>query len=94
MTITRETIQQTAKLARLSLSAESLDLFTKKASAIIDYIHTLNELDCSSVEPTSHALTSATPLRDDVATPFSQPSNIVNESADSESNLYKVPKVI
>ncbi len=43
-------------LARLELSEEELELFTRQLSQIIDYVRQLEELDTDGVEPLAHPL--------------------------------------
>lgn len=94
MTITRDILKNTATLARLKFSEEELARFTDQMAAIITYVEKLNELDIAGVEPTAHALESATPLRPDEAKPFPEPAKIVEESPHRDGSFYQVPKII
>jgi len=56
MALTREEVQKVAMLARLQLSEEELELFTRQLGQIIDYVRQLEELDTEAVEPPAHPL--------------------------------------
>jgi len=52
-------IDHVAKLARLKLTQEEKDLFSKQLPAILDYVAKLQEVDTSNVDPKAY-LTDAT----------------------------------
>ena len=58
-----------AKLANLSLSEQEKKVFTPQLSETIEYIEKLDELDTSTVEPTSQVTNLENITRDDVAGP-------------------------
>ncbi|MBI3397242.1 Asp-tRNA(Asn)/Glu-tRNA(Gln) amidotransferase subunit GatC [Candidatus Woesebacteria bacterium] len=46
-------IEHVALLARLTLSSEEIERFGNQLSKIVDYVHELDEVDTSGIEPTS-----------------------------------------
>ena len=61
---------------------------------ILDFIASLNKLDTSNIEPTSHANLMGTAFREDQGVD-SKISELALESApEAEDHFFKVPKVI
>lgn len=94
MKITREQVKPIAHLARLEFSDQELDAFTGQMNDILAYFDKLQEVDTSSVEPTSHAIAVRNVLREDrVHICLAQPSSLAN-APDPASGLFRVPKII
>lgn len=54
--ISVEQVKHVAHLARLAITEDEAEKFTKQLDAIISFAEQLNELDTDNVEPTSHVL--------------------------------------
>lgn len=93
--LTREDVQRIADLARLELTGDELDLFTRQLGDILTYVEQIRALDTTGVAPTSQVLNRPVD-RDDVPAPtLSRPDLLANApDAAIESGLFKVPKVI
>ena len=65
--ITIDQVKHVANLARLAITEEEAEKFTKQLDAIIAFAEQLNELDTENVEPTSHVLEIKNVFREDVA---------------------------
>ncbi|MDH5174007.1 MAG: Asp-tRNA(Asn)/Glu-tRNA(Gln) amidotransferase subunit GatC, partial [Elusimicrobiota bacterium] len=52
--ITKNEVEYVARLARLKLTEEEKEKYTKQLGDILKYIDKLNELNTEKVEPTSH----------------------------------------
>lgn len=53
MKLTREQIQNIAKLARLAITEEEIEKYQSQLSSVLSYMEILNEVDTSDVAPTS-----------------------------------------
>ncbi|HET8759874.1 MAG TPA: Asp-tRNA(Asn)/Glu-tRNA(Gln) amidotransferase subunit GatC [Nitrospiria bacterium] len=94
MDITREQVEYAAKLARLAISEEETAVFAKQLSSILTYVETLNRVDTSQVEPTSHVIPMQNVLREDVVKPpLSQDAALAN-APDADAGCFRVPKII
>ena len=90
----RTEVERIATLARLSVTeAEALRL-ASELEAILAYAEQLASLDTSEVEPTSHPLELATPLRDDVPEPPLDPELALANAPLREGSAFVVPRVI
>jgi aspartyl-tRNA(Asn)/glutamyl-tRNA(Gln) amidotransferase subunit C len=98
MAITKDDTAKIAELARLELTNEESEAFTKQLSAILGYIEKLNELDTEDVSPMSHCSTAtADPeyaWRDDETRPGLGQQLATESAPDNEAGYFKVPKVI
>ena len=94
MRLTEKEVRHVATLARLELTPEEETTFGGQLSQILDFINTLNELDTSSVEPTSHALDITNVYRDDLEEgKFPADTWRVNAPSRDFGHL-RVPKII
>ena len=93
--LSKQDVQRIADLARLELTAEELDLFTKQLGDILTYVEQIRTLDTTGVAPTSQVLNRPVD-RDDVPGPTLTRSELLNNAPDAalESGLFKVPRVI
>ena len=93
--LSRQDVQRIADLARLELTTEELDLFTKQLGDILAYVAQIRSLDTTGVAPTSQVLNRPVD-RDDVPGPTLSRSELLGNAPDAalESGLFKVPRVI
>jgi len=83
-----------ARLARLELSQEEIDLFGGQLGRILDHVELMNRLDISGIEPTAHAITVFDVIREDEVRE-SIPKNVMLANAPHAANgLFVVPKVL
>jgi aspartyl-tRNA(Asn)/glutamyl-tRNA(Gln) amidotransferase subunit C len=94
MKITREDVIKVAELARLEFGEEELEKFTEQLGNILKYIGKLNELDTKDVEPTSHVLNIATPLREDAVEEWLTTGEALENAPEEEDGFFVVPRVI
>ena len=92
--ITREDIQRTAELARLSLGDDEIEAMTHDLDRILDHVDQLQALDTEGIEPTAHAIPLATPLRADESKPGIDPELALANAPSREASAFVVPKVI
>ena len=94
MELSKEEVEHVAKLARLSIDEEEVDLFRKHLSDILTYIETLNEIDTSNVEPTSHVLNLENVFREDKERPGLSREEALSGAPAQERGFFRVPKII
>ena len=92
--ITREDIERTAELARLSLDDDEIEAMTHDLDRILDHVDQLQALDTEGIEPTAHAIPLATPLRADESKPGIDPELALANAPSREASAFVVPKVI
>lgn len=95
MSLTRQDVQRIADLARLELTNDELDLFTRQLGDILTYVEQIRGLDTAGVAPTSQVLNRPVDRGDDPQPTLSRPDLLGNApDAALEAGLFKVPRVI
>ena len=94
MELTRDEVRHVATLARLAMTDDDAAHFSRQLSQILTYVQTLNELDTSNVEPTSHAVPMANVWREDEVTPSCDRDAILANAPDQTGEFFRVPKII
>ncbi len=87
-------IEQVSMLARLELSEEEKEIFSKQLSSIIEYIDKLNELDTTNVDPTAHVLPIRNVFREDELRPSLPKDKALQNAPHKTDDFYRVPKII
>ena len=91
---TRETVERIAKLAALRLSGEEFGALGADLAATLDYVEQLSGVDTEGVEPTSHVIPMATPLREDRPGTSSPPETAIANAPSRDGSAFAVPKVL
>jgi aspartyl-tRNA(Asn)/glutamyl-tRNA(Gln) amidotransferase subunit C len=94
MKITRHDVAHVAGLARLKFSEDQLDLFTDQMNTILSYFDTLQQLDTTGVEPSTHAVNLCNAFREDLVTPSLAADEALKNAPARERSCFKVPKII
>ena len=87
-------IEHLSLLARLNLSDEEKQLFSRQVDSIIEYINTLNELDTTQVEPTAHILPMKNVFREDVLNVSLPREKAMQNAPEKNDDFYRVPRII
>ena len=95
MSLSREEVKRIAELARLELTNEELDLFTRQLGDILTYVEQIRSLDTAGVTPTSQLLNRPVD-RDDIPDLTLSRQDLLGNAPDAalEAGLFKVPRVI
>ena len=93
--LTRQDVQRIAELARLALTDDELDLFTRQLGDILTYVEQIRALDTSGVAPTSQVLNRPVEREDEIQPTLSR-ADLLRNAPDAalEAGLFKVPRVI
>ena len=83
-----------ARLAHIELTADERVVFGRQLAEILRYIHTLNELNLTGIEPTSHGLPACNLFREDVPEPgLDRETALINAPARTPTE-FNVPKIV
>jgi aspartyl-tRNA(Asn)/glutamyl-tRNA(Gln) amidotransferase subunit C len=95
VSLTQQDVKRIAELARLELTGDELDLFTRQLGDILTYVEQIRALDTTGVAPTSQVLNRPVDRADDAGPTLSRPDLLGNApDASREAGLFKVPRVI
>ena len=94
-TLNHQDVKRIAELARLALTADELDLFTRQLGDILTYVEQIRALDTTGVAPTSSVLNLPVDRSDEPRPSLSRAELLRNApDAAPEAGLFKVPRVI
>lgn len=93
-TISSDTIDYVAVLAKLELSGEEKEAAKKDMGIMLDYIDKMNELDTTGVEPLSHLFQVDNVFREDVVTGGDDRDRILKNAPEQKDGAFKVPKTV
>ncbi|MFS0779823.1 Asp-tRNA(Asn)/Glu-tRNA(Gln) amidotransferase subunit GatC [Neobacillus sp. 3P2-tot-E-2] len=92
--ISNEQVKHVANLARLEISEDEAEIFTKQLDAIITFAEQLNELDTTNVEPTYHVLDMKNVFREDIKEKGLPREEVLKNAPDQQDGQIKVPAII
>jgi len=92
--IDRETVKHVAKLARLGLTEEEVDVFASQLSVILENIAKLQDVDVTGVSPTAHASRLSNIMRPDIPQPSYPPEVLLANAPEQQDNCLKVRAVL
>ena len=91
--ITIKDVEHVAKLARLELTEEEKELYTKQLGDVLKYVDQMNEVDTSDVEPMSHAIDFVNVMREDKVVYEQTKEELMANAPDEENGFFRVPKI-
>jgi len=92
--ITRDEVAHLARLARLSVTDEELDVFAGQLGVIIGAVARVGEVAAADIPPTSHVVPLTNVLRPDVVHP-SLPQELALAAAPAaEEGRFRVPRIL
>jgi aspartyl-tRNA(Asn)/glutamyl-tRNA(Gln) amidotransferase subunit C len=92
--IDRKQVEYIAGLARLAMSEDEAEAFTRQLSAIIGYVEQLEKVDTSGVEPTCFLVPEHDPLRDDIRKDSLPLKSALMNAPETQKDFFAIPKVI
>jgi aspartyl-tRNA(Asn)/glutamyl-tRNA(Gln) amidotransferase subunit C len=87
-------VAHVARLARLELSPEEVELYASQLAQVLDYAAQVAALDTAGVAPTAHPLPVRNVLRPDVAVPGLQRAEALSQAPEAEGGLFRVPRIL
>lgn len=90
----REDVAHVAKLARLSLSEEELELYTQQLGQILEHANDMSTLDLEGVIPTAHPFGLINVTRDDIVRPSLSRDVVLAMAPDAEDGRFAVPRIM
>jgi aspartyl-tRNA(Asn)/glutamyl-tRNA(Gln) amidotransferase subunit C len=93
MAITREDVLHVARLARLEIPEDEIELVQRELSAILDAVGKVGELELEGVEPTSHPLDVVNAWAEDEPRPSLSRQDALANAPDPAEGAFRVPAV-
>jgi aspartyl-tRNA(Asn)/glutamyl-tRNA(Gln) amidotransferase subunit C len=92
--LSRDDVVHVARLARLALTDDEVELFTAQLRTVLDHAADVAALDTSGVPPTAHPLPLENVLREDVVGPSLDRDEVLREAPDSDGVRFRVPRIL
>jgi aspartyl-tRNA(Asn)/glutamyl-tRNA(Gln) amidotransferase subunit C len=92
--ISRDDVAHVAKLARLELTDDELELFTGQLADVLDHANDVAALDTSDVAPTAHPLPLSNVFRDDIPRPCLDREEVLAQAPEAEGGRFRVPRIL
>lgn len=94
MSVSNEDVLHIARLSKLEISDDQVDVMRERLGEILSYVARLDELDTSDVEPTTHPVEARMNLRPDTADPRLSREQVVQNAPAVEDGMFQVPKIV
>ncbi len=92
--ITRDDVAHVARLARLTLTDDELDVFTDQLAAVLDHAADVEALDAEGVPPTAHPYPLVNVLRADEIEPSVDRDEVLRAAPSVEEHQFRVPPIL
>ena len=89
--IDREQVLHVARLARLRLSEQDVEVMSRELSSILEHVDRIARLDLDEVPPTSHVVALENVLRADQPRPSWPKEEILRPAPDPAEGAFRVP---
>ncbi len=94
MSISKETVEYVAHLARIDLQPNELDKLSRQLQAIVDFIDRLKKLEVKDVATTSHILPINNVFKPDKPASSLPSQQVLMNAPAKKANFFVVPKII
>lgn len=92
--ISRDEVAHLARLARLAVTEDELDVFAGQLGVILGAVARVQEVAAPDVPPTSHVVPLSNVLRPDVVTPCLPRDEVLAAAPAVEDGRFRVPRIL
>jgi aspartyl-tRNA(Asn)/glutamyl-tRNA(Gln) amidotransferase subunit C len=93
VTLSRDDVVHVARLARLALSDDEVELFTAQLRTVLGHAADVAALDLTHLEPSSHPIALQNVLRPDVELPCLDREEVLAQAPAVEDHRFRVPRI-
>ena len=93
-TLSRDDVAHLARLARLAVSEEELDLFAGQLTVVLDAVARVGEAAADDVPPMTHAVPMTNVTRPDEVAPSLPRDVVLAEAPAAEDGRFRVPRIL
>ena len=91
--ITIKDVEHVAKLARLELTEEEKELYTKQLGDVLKYVDQMIEVDTTNVKPMAQVIDFVNVMREDKVIQEISKEDLMANAPEEENGFFKVPKI-
>ncbi len=92
--ITKEQVEHVAWLARVELSEEEKEIFTRQLNEILEYFQKIDLIDTEDAPPIYHVLDLVNVCRRDAVTPSIGAEAALHNAPKSKGGHFKAPRIV
>ena len=92
--IGRDEVAHLARLARLAVTDDELDLFARQLDVILTSVARVGEVAAADIPPTSHAVPMTNVFRADEVRPSLPREDVLAGAPAVEDDKFRVPKIL
>ncbi|WP_027341219.1 Asp-tRNA(Asn)/Glu-tRNA(Gln) amidotransferase subunit GatC [Hamadaea tsunoensis] len=92
--ISREEVAHLARLSRLAVTEQELDMFAGQLDVILQSIARIGEVAAADIPPTSHSVPLVNVLREDVPAPCLPREKALAGAPDVAEERFRVPRIL
>jgi aspartyl-tRNA(Asn)/glutamyl-tRNA(Gln) amidotransferase subunit C len=92
--ISREEVAHLARLSRLAVTEEELELFAGQLGVILQAVARVGEVAAADIPPTSHSVPLTNVFREDVVVPCLTTDEALSGAPDVDDNRFRVPRIL
>ena len=92
--ITTDVVAKVARLARLDLTPEEIEVATTQLCDMLDHFADIDALDLSDVEPMTQPYPLVNVMRDDVEPPVLDRDEVLAAAPQAEDGRFRVPPIV
>ncbi len=94
MAISREEVEHVARLARLELTPDEIELFREQLSAVLERAERIQSLSLDDVPPTAHPVELKNVWREDVVHGSDVTEAVLTNAPEREEQFFRVPRIL
>ncbi|MCD7781071.1 MAG: Asp-tRNA(Asn)/Glu-tRNA(Gln) amidotransferase subunit GatC [Candidatus Gastranaerophilales bacterium] len=91
--ISTDDVKHVAKLARLELTDDEINKYSKQLGDILKYVEQMNEVDTTGIEPMPHAIPVYNVMREDKVKYEETKQEMMANAPYEEDGFFRVPKI-
>lgn len=92
--ISREDVAHVARLARLDVTDDELELFAEQLTAVLEHADDVAALDTEGVPPTAHPLPLQNVFREDQERASLDRDEVLAMAPEAEGGMFRVPRIL
>ena len=92
--ISRDEVAHLARLSRLAVTDDELDMFAGQLDVILQAVARVSEVAAADIPPTSHSVPLTNVFRDDVVVPGLTAEQALSGAPASEQQRFSVPRIL
>lgn len=94
MKLEKEKVKHIAKLARIELSEQDKEKYSKELTTILNFVEKLNEVETKDIEPTYQVSRVVNSFRNDEAIKSNKQEKLIKAAPENDGKYVKVKSVL